>query len=118
MFKRKIKEEEKQESSNFELPPLSRKEAYVLALLSNGGREMFGLEMIEASGGELKRGTIYVTLQRMQEKCFIDSRQEARPAPEVGIPRRLYRITGLGSRVLAAYEAARSIMSADVIMAE
>lgn len=117
MFRRKTKEEAKQESSSFELPSLSRKEAYVLAMLASGGREMFGLEMIEASDGELKRGTIYVTLQRMQEKGFIDSRQEARPAPEVGIARRLYRITGLGSRVLAAYEAARSVMSADVIMA-
>jgi len=116
MFRRKISEEEKQESSNFELPSLSRKEAHVLDLLLDTGRDMFGLEMIEASGGELKRGTIYVTLQRMQEKGFIESRQEARPAPEVGIPRRLYRITGLGSRVLAAYEAARSVMSADVIM--
>lgn len=117
MFRNKANAEEKQESSNFELPSLSRKEARVLTLLANGGREMFGLEMIEASGGELKRGTIYVTLQRMQEKGFIESRQEARPAPEVGIARRLYRITGLGSRVLAAYEAARSVMSADVIMA-
>ena len=71
MFRRKTKEEN-QDTSKFELPSLSRKEALILALLTNGGREMFGLEMIEVSNGELKRGTIYVTLLRMQEKGFID----------------------------------------------
>jgi DNA-binding PadR family transcriptional regulator len=53
----------------------------------------------------------------MQEKGFIDSRQEARPAPQVGIPRRMYRISGLGQRVMAAYEAARTVMSVDLMAA-
>jgi DNA-binding PadR family transcriptional regulator len=74
-------------------------------LLSNG-RELYGLEMVDASNGELKRGTIYVTLQRMKEKGFIDSKPAPRPAPEVGIPRRVYWPTGHGRRVYAAYEAA------------
>lgn len=117
MFQRKKEKESEHESSLFQLPPLSRNEAKVLLLLSNGGREMFGLEMIEASGGGLKRGTIYVTLHRMEEKGFIKSRQESRPAPEVGIPRRQYSITGHGSRVLAAYEAARSVMVAAMLPA-
>jgi|ERR1044072_14558 DNA-binding PadR family transcriptional regulator len=90
------------------LPSLSRKEALILEMLVSGGRELYGLEMVEESKGELKRGTIYVTLQRMQEKDLIDSRQESRPAPEIGIPRRLYRITGHGARVFAAYQAALS----------
>lgn len=110
-------EKETEANSSFRLPSLARTECLILELLLNTGREMFGLELIEASGGQLKRGTIYVTLQRMQEKGFIDSRQEARPAPEVGIPRRLYHITGLGARVLAAYEAARAVMSGDLITA-
>jgi DNA-binding PadR family transcriptional regulator len=80
------------------IPNLSGKEAVVLEMLLTTGRELFGLEMVEASGGLLKRGTVYVTLQRMEEKGLIESRQEARPGAEIGIPRRLYRATGLGAR--------------------
>lgn len=88
------------------IPSLSRKEAFILEMLVNSGRELYGLEMVEASDGALKRGTIYVTLQRMQEKDLIGSKQEPRSAPEIGIPRRLYWITGHGARVLAAHQAA------------
>lgn len=92
------------------LPSLSRKEALILEMLISGGRELYGLEMVEASSGELKRGTIYVTLQRMQEKGLVESRQEERTAPEIGIPRRLYRITGDGQRVLLAYQTMWSLL--------
>lgn len=88
---------------------LSSKEALILDLLVSNGRELFGLEMVAASGGRLKRGTVYVMLQRLQEKGFIDSKLEPRQAPEIGIPRRLYWITGLGERALAAYQASLSI---------
>jgi len=98
-----------------DLPHLSRKEVLILEMLVSNGRELYGLEMVEASNGELKRGTIYVTLQRMQEKGFIDSKQEARIAPEIGIPRRLYRITGSGQRVFAAYQAAWAILQAEPV---
>lgn len=94
-----------------DVPFISGKEALILGLLV-GGPELYGLEMVDASSGELKRGTVYVTLQRLEEKGLIESRREARVAPEVGIPRRLYRITGYGERVLAAYEAARSVLKA------
>lgn len=97
-------------NSAAELPPLPRKEAIILEMLCDSGRELYGLEMVEASNGELKRGTIYVTLQRMTEKGLIDSKPEPRPAPEVGIPRRVYRPTGYGERVFKAYCTARSMM--------
>lgn len=76
-----------------EFPSLSRLELLILGMLA-GASELYGLEMVEASGGKLRRGTIYVTLQRMQEKGYVDSRKESRTAPEIGIPRRLYSITG------------------------
>lgn len=81
-----------------DFPKLSRKEMLTLEMLISNG-EMFGLEMVEASEGELKRGTIYVTLQRMSDKGYIESREEPRTMPEIGIPRRKYRATGLGERV-------------------
>jgi PadR family transcriptional regulator len=100
------------------LPSLSHKEALILDMLLSSARELYGLEMVDASNGELKRGTIYVTLQRMKEKGFIDSRQEARPAPEIGIARRLYSPTGHGQRVLACYKATRSVLTFEPAGAE
>jgi PadR family transcriptional regulator, regulatory protein PadR len=84
-----------------EFPKLSSKEMKTLEMLIHNG-EMFGLEMVEASAGELKRGTIYVTLSRMCDKGYLDSREEPRQAPEIGIPRRKYWATGLGEKVFEA----------------
>ena len=71
--------------------------------------ELFGLRMVELSGGRLKRGTVYVTLGRMQEKGYLESRQEPLPPGAIGLPRRLYRPTGLALRILAAWKAAERI---------
>lgn len=86
------------------IPNLSAKERVILNLLITNG-EMYGLEMVEASK-ELKRGTVYVTLGRMADKGFVDS--TTRSAGSTGPPRRLYRATGLGQRVLDAWELARA----------
>lgn len=99
------------DTSTPDLPSLSRKEAIILEMLVGGRRELYGLEMVNFSEGNLKRGTIYVTLQRMQEKGLIDSRQEPRTAPEIGIARRLYRNTGCGEYALRAYKAAQAVLS-------
>jgi DNA-binding PadR family transcriptional regulator len=77
------------------------------------GREMFGLEMVKASNGSLKRGTVYVTLNRMTEKRLVTSRQEKEPA-DPGMPRRLYEITGHGQRVLNAVDAAAAVFYGEV----
>src|SRR5215213_1074682 len=97
--------------------PLSRKEALILEMLILSRRELFGLEMVKTSNGELKRGTIYVTLQRMQEKGFIESKPEPRPAPEFGIPRRMYWATGLGEQVFTAYCSPRANLALDFVPA-
>lgn len=87
----------------------SRKELLILELLV-GGLEMYGLELVEASKGELKRGTVYVTLGRMEEKGLVTSRQDLLPDGAIGLPRRLYQPTALGRRALAAVEAARMVL--------
>lgn len=99
-------------SQTNEFPKLSRKEFKILELLISKG-EMFGLEMVEASEGELKRGTIYVTLQRMGDKGYTESREEPRPMPEIGIPRRKYWATGLGERVYQTNLKAREFFNSD-----
>jgi PadR family transcriptional regulator, regulatory protein PadR len=91
--------------NNQHFPKLSNKETTILEMLV-ANNEMFGLEMVESSAGELKRGTIYVTLQRMGEKGLVESREEPRPEGEIGIARRIYKPTGLGERVLKAQQMA------------
>lgn len=90
------------------LPTLSRKERVILDLLVSKG-EMYGLEMVEASK-ELKRGTVYVTLGRMAEKGFVQSRSDV-PATRSGAPRKVYSATGLGARALEALELAEAVMT-------
>ena len=58
------------------LPSMSRTESLVMELLRGG--ERYGLELVDASGGALKRGSVYVILARMEEKGFVESRQEVR----------------------------------------
>lgn len=83
-------------------PALSGKERLILEMLVAGG-QMFGLQLVEESGGRLKRGTVYVTLGRMEAKGYVESEQEARHPGAIGLPRRLYRPTALGERVLRAW---------------
>lgn len=104
-------------ASNDEFPRLSRKEALVLEMLLGKG-EMFGLEMVQASEGGLKRGTIYVTLQRMADKGYVDSREEARTMPEIGIARRKYKATGLGERVYRANAKALEFFNTNLVWRE
>jgi DNA-binding PadR family transcriptional regulator len=90
------------------LPKLSTTERTIIELLSHH-EELFGLQMVELSGGALKRGTVYVTLGRMHEKGYLESRQEPLPEGAIGLPRRLYRPTGLAMRILEAWKAAEQI---------
>jgi len=84
---------------------LSAKESLILELLVER-EELYGLQLVAASKRKLKRGTVYVTLGRMEEKGYITSRLEDAPADMGGMPRRLYQPTPLGRRVLAAFAAA------------
>jgi DNA-binding PadR family transcriptional regulator len=65
--------------------------------------ERFGLELVDQSGGTLKRGSVYVILARMEAKGFVTSRLDDRPAPPAGATRRLYAATGYGVQVHHAY---------------
>jgi len=74
-----------------------RLEQLILELLIGRRGSLYGLELVTASRGRLKRGTVYVTLARMEDKGFVTSRQEEAPADEGGLPRRL-RSSRCGSR--------------------
>jgi hypothetical protein len=83
-------------------PTLSPKELLILELLSSA-EEMYGLELVAASGGALKRGTVYVTLGRMEDKGYVVSRLDSAPRVAGGLPRRVYAPTPLGREVLAVW---------------
>ena len=91
------------------LPSMSPTESLVMELLR--GRERYGLELVDASGGSLKRGSVYVTLARMEEKGFVDSRQEERTPGVSGLPRRLYRATPYGRKVHGAFAMLRDALA-------
>ena len=73
---------------------LPKSERVILQLLVGKG-PCYGLELVDSSRGALKRGGVYVTLGRMEEKGLVKS-----AAGESG--RRLYTPTALGERALAA----------------
>jgi PadR family transcriptional regulator, regulatory protein PadR len=81
---------------------LPKKEQLILELLVSEGA-MYGLQLVEHSDGALKRGTVYVTLGRMQAKGLVESEEEPLPPGGIGLPRRLYRPTTLGKRILRAW---------------
>jgi DNA-binding PadR family transcriptional regulator len=98
----------RQKESEEQVPMLSGKEALVLELLlAKPATEMYGLELVKASGKGLKRGTIYVTLSRMEDKDYVESRLEEKNSTESGMPRRLYKATGYGQKVFEAWQIAR-----------
>lgn len=74
-------------------------EALILDLLS-ANAPTYGLDLVAASKGRLKRGSVYVTLQRMEQKGLVTSALDERPGE--GPPRRLYEPTGYGLRALIA----------------
>jgi len=85
-----------------EFPRISRTERIILDLLIRD-EELYGLQIVERSNGGVKRGTVYVTLGRMQEKGYVESRTEPPVPGAIGLPRRLYRPTAYGAAVLKAW---------------
>ena len=81
---------------------LAKSESVILTLLAARG-DAYGLELVEASRGKLKRGGIYVTLGRMEEKGYIRSTLDTTPGNTGGLPRRRYKPTPLGRRVLSVW---------------
>jgi PadR family transcriptional regulator PadR len=97
------------------VPSLPPKERLILDLLVAQG-PLFGLQLVALSDGALKRGTVYVTLGRMETKGFVRSEQEAMPPGAIGLPRRLYYPTPLGERVLNAWsQMARALVDDSAI---
>ena len=84
---------------------LSPKEQVILGLLMKSGRKgSYGLQLVQQSAGALRPGTVYVTLERMQTKGLVESKQEEKAPGISGVPRRIYSATWYGMRVFQAWE--------------
>jgi DNA-binding PadR family transcriptional regulator len=109
-------EEQTVQKRNDEPPHLSRTEVLIMEiLLERPDGEFYGLELVRKSGGRLKRGTVYVALGRLEDKGFIEPRENVDPNMP-GMPRRLYRVTACGQRVyelLRLATEARDLAAAD-----
>ncbi len=78
-------------------------ESVVLRLLAEAGAG-YGLQLVRASHGQLKRGSVYVLLERLIDKGFVEDCPEPQVHPAIGLQRRRYQLTGLGHRALAAQD--------------
>lgn len=87
---------------------ITKTEALVLQQLVNAaGSELYGLQMVKDTNGALKMGSVYVILGRLEDKGFVESRrEELKEDSSRAVPRRLYKITGSGSRIYNAYASA------------
>ena len=75
----------------------SAKESVIMSMIDRAG-EMCGFHLVKQSAGQLKLGTVYVTLGRMTSKNYLESRQ----VKDAGQTLRLYRLTEHGARVRRA----------------
>jgi DNA-binding PadR family transcriptional regulator len=81
----------------------------VLELLTERG-SLYGLELVALSNGGLKRGTVYVTLGRMQDRGLVRPLDDKSPESHAGLPRPKYRITAAGARALVAAQAIQGML--------
>ena len=77
---------------------LSHTSALILQTISQGYR--YGFDIMDVTG--LASGTVYPALRRLEREGLIKSKWEAETLVEGRPARKYYRLTGLGSDVLAS----------------
>ncbi len=74
---------------------ISPTEALILSLLVSKPRGAYGSELLHASDGKLKRGSVYTLLSRLEKAGLVRATEE--PAQDTyALPRTIYQITGSG----------------------
>jgi DNA-binding PadR family transcriptional regulator len=76
----------------------------VMRLLQDEAGGMYGLEIVDASKGAVKRGSVYVLLGRLQDKGYVKVSHPKSAPDHPGLPRPIYRLTADGMKVIAAAE--------------
>lgn len=83
----------------------TNKELDILDVLVAHPRGLYGLEIVEKSNGKVKRGSVYVYMNRLHQDNLVEVQKSPPPKGQGGLPRPIYRITGLGQRILDAEKA-------------
>ena len=85
----------------------NNREAQILSILING--EKYGRairnEYENRTGTAMPLGSLYTTLDRMEEKGFVTARLGEATKARGGIPRKYFRLTAMGTASLNAFEA-------------
>jgi PadR family transcriptional regulator PadR len=93
-------------------------EELVLLAIMKLGDEAYGSPirraLEEALGSEVSVGALYTTLERLEEKGFVSSRQGDATKQRGGRPKCYYRVEGTGLAALTRTKGARSKMTGDV----
>ena len=84
--------------------PLGEFEVVVLMAALHLGRDAYGsaiLREIEArTGRRVSRGSVYITLDRLEDKALLESKLEGASPNRAGRPKRLFRVTASGVRAV------------------
>ena len=83
---------------------ISKTEFLILQIMVNHGADIYGLEIIKESDNRIKRGTIYTTLSRMEDKGIITSTKEDEIQEGLTAKRRMYTITGAGVKSMQEFQ--------------
>lgn len=90
---------------------INNTESVILELLVELG-DMYGLQMVAASCGRLKRGSVYVALGLMEDRGLVERIMVNTPAGEQGPPRRKATATKQGRLAYKARVAHDRVMAA------
>ena len=82
----------------------------ILRLRDNAYGMTIRQTVADATGRETSIGAIYTTLERMEQKGFITSRQGEATPERGGRAKRYFEITGTGSQALADAQRARDLL--------
>ncbi|NEP00520.1 MAG: helix-turn-helix transcriptional regulator [Symploca sp. SIO2E9] len=99
-----LKKDDKNKDENEKETQLSNLEEDILTAIH--GQELYGLEIMraieEASGGlrQIKAGSLYPTLKRLEKKTLVESRWGEDQEQGEGARRRYYRLTPKGNTSL------------------
>lgn len=100
---------------------LKHTEQIIMLAVRNKHPNAYGVsifeELSERAGIEPSLATIYATLERLEKKGFVKSRQGAATAERGGRAKMFYELTGRGQKVLIASLSALDRLRGDLVPA-
>lgn len=103
---------DKTSSSRTTLLPKTTLEVLKYLKGTDDKNQRYAYEIVKSSNGGMPLGSIYVLLGRLEKLNYITSRRETSVESEGrSIPRRFYKLTELGKRVLDAHCKAEEVFN-------